>query len=203
MIKRSRKAIKKAALIIVDVQNDFCPGGSLAVPRGDEVVAPLNDMVELFNKNGLPIFATRDWHPKKTKHFKDFGGIWPPHCVQHTFGACFHDGLRFIGAEIITKGTGEDEDEASYSGFGGVNYAGPNLEELLKSRNVTDLYIGGLATDYCVKQTVLDGLKLGFKVYLLEDAVRAVNLKPTDGAKAIKEMKKAGAKVIKTKEALE
>src|SRR3989344_1813165 len=202
MIKRSRKAIKKAALIIVDVQNDFCPGGSLAVPRGDEVVAPLNDMVELFNKNGLPIFATRDWHPKKTKHFKDFGGIWPPHCVQHTFGACFHDGLRFIGAEIITKGTGEDEDETSYSGFGGVNYAGQNLEELLKSRNVTDLYIGGLATDYCVKQTVLDGLKLGFKVYLLEDAVRAVNLKPTDGAKAIKEMKKAGAKVITTKKVL-
>ena len=203
MLKRMKKEVKRSALIIVDAQNDFCHGGSLAVPRGDEVVAPLNSRAELFYAKGFPVFATRDWHPEKTKHFKDFGGVWPPHCVQHTFGACFHDDLRFIGAEIISKGMTEDEDETSYSGFGGVNYAGQNLEELLKSRNVTDLYIGGLATDYCVKQTVLDGLKLGFKVYLLEDAVRAVNLKPTDGAKAIKEMKKAGAKVIKTKEALE
>ena len=202
VVKKTKISLAKSALIVVDVQNDFCPGGTLAVPCGDEVVAPLNSMVELFRANGLPVFATRDWHPTNTKHFKDYGGIWPPHCVQHTFGACFHSDLRFIGAEIITKGTGEDEDEASYSGFGGVNFAGRSLEELLKSNQVTDIDIGGLATEYCVKATVLDALKLGFKVYLLEDACRAVNIKPNDGANAIKEMKKAGAKVITTKEVL-
>lgn len=195
MAKKTKKIdLKNAALIVVDVQNDFCPGGSLAVNHGNEVVVPLNTMICLFNDNELPIFATRDWHPADTKHFKDFGGIWPPHCVQHTFGACFHNDLRFIGAEIITKGISAEEDEESYSGFGGVNYAGRKLGELLETIDVTDLYIGGLATDYCVKRTVLDGLKRGFKVYLLEDACRAVNLKPTDGADAIKEIIEAGKK---------
>src|SRR3989344_1500379 len=202
MIKRAKKVAEKAVLIIIDVQNDFCPGGSLAVPHGDEVVAPLNSMVELFNANEFPVFVTRDWHPAKTKHFKDYGGIWPPHCVQHTFGACFHSDLRFIGAEIITKGTSEDEDEKSYSGFGGVNFAGQNLAKLLTSRHVANLYIGELATDYCVKATALDALKLGFRIYLLKDAVRAVNINTDDGKKAIAEMKKAGAKIITTKEVL-
>ena len=201
-MKKSKAKTERAALIIVDVQNDFCPGGALPVPDGDKVVAPLNRMIRLFVSNGLPIFATCDWHPERTKHFAAYGGKWPPHCVKFTSGANFHKDLDVDSAEILLKGMGEDEDEKSYSGFGGTNFTGRSLDYLLKSVNIQKLFIGGLATDYCVKATVLDALKLGFEVYLLEDACRAVNIKPTDGANSIKEMKKAGAKIITTKKVL-
>ena len=150
----------------------------------------------------MPIFATSDWHPERTKHFAAYGGKWPPHCVKNTTGAKFHKDLDVDSAEIFFKGMGEYEDEKSYSGFGGTNFAGRSLDSLLNSEDVQKLYIGGLATDYCVKATVLDALKLGFKVYLLEDACRAVNIKPDDGKKAIAEMKKAGAVITSVKEVL-
>ncbi|TMA95956.1 MAG: nicotinamidase [Deltaproteobacteria bacterium] len=182
----------KDALIIVDVQNDFCPGGALAVSGGDEVVPVLNRAIERFTKAGLPIFATRDWHPEKTNHFKTYGGIWPVHCVQGTRGAEFHAGLE-LGKDTVVVSAGMVPDEDGYSGFQARDPSGARLAELLQRKGVERIIVGGLATDYCVKHTVLDGLKEGFKVLLLADAIRAVNLKPHDGELAIAEMIRAGA----------
>jgi nicotinamidase/pyrazinamidase len=185
----------KDALIIVDVQNDFCPGGALAVSGGDEVVPVLNRVIERFTEAGLPIFATRDWHPEKTNHFKIYGGIWPVHCVQGTRGAEFHAGLE-LGKDIVVVSAGMVPDEDGYSGFQARDPSGAGLAELLQRKGVERIVVGGLATDYCVKHTVLDGLKEGFKVLLLADAIRAVNLKPHDGELAIAEMVRAGAVTI-------
>ena len=180
---------ERQALIVVDVQNDFCPGGSLAVERGDEVVAPLNRLIKEFLARGEPVFKSRDWHPARTKHFAAYGGTWPVHCVQNTRGAEFHpDLLEDPRIRIISKGTG---DEDSYSAFDGTN-----LADLLRERGVTEVFVGGLATDYCVKNTVLDALREGFKVRALTEAMRAVNLQPGDDARALEEMRRAGAEVI-------
>ena len=183
---------EKDALVIIDVQNDFCPGGSLAVRGGDEVVAILNKYIEKFTRAKLPIFATRDWHPEKTKHFKAFGGLWPPHCVQGTQGAEFRADLALPqDAVIVSAGMGFDEE--GYSGFDGKDANGVGLADLLRDRRVERIFVGGIATDYCVKETVLDALKHGFKAVLLEDAVRGVNLRPDDSEQAIAEMVRAGA----------
>ena len=182
----------KDGLIIVDVQNDFCPGGALAVTDGDQVVPALNRYIEKFRRDGLPTFATRDWHPEKTRHFKAYGGVWPAHCIQGTRGAEFHAELALpLDAVIVSKGTSPDEE--GYSGFEGRDPKGALLADLLRACGVEKIYVGGLATDYCVKHTVLDGLKQGFKVVLLEDAVRGVNLKADDSGRAIDEMARAGA----------
>jgi nicotinamidase/pyrazinamidase len=180
----------KKALIVVDVQNDFCPGGSLAVAHGDEVVAPLNRLMQEFLDRAEPVFQTRDWHPADTKHFEAYGGTWPVHCVQGTRGAKFHpDLLRDPRITIISKGTDESAD--GYSGFDGTN-----LAQLLRETGVDEVWVGGLATDYCVKHTVLDALREGFKVKALADAMRPVNLNPNDGEQAIKEMSDAGAEIV-------
>jgi nicotinamidase/pyrazinamidase len=179
-------------LIIVDVQNDFCPGGALAVTDGDQVVSVLNRLIPEFERAGLPVIATRDWHPQRTRHFNTHGGIWPPHCVQGTQGAEFHADLALgKDAVIVSKGTAENAD--SYSGFDGVDARGIGLADLLRGRVVERLVVGGLATDYCVKQTALDGLQKGFRVVVLEDAVRGVNLNLNDARQALDEMKRAGA----------
>jgi nicotinamidase/pyrazinamidase len=180
------------ALIIVDVQNDFCPGGALPVSGGDEVVPVLNRYIDNFTKAGLAVFATRDWHPERTIHFNTNGGPWPPHCIQGTEGAKFHTRLA-VGNNVIIVSKGMSPDADSYSGFQAVNGDGVKLGNLLRERGVERIFVGGLATDYCVKQTVLDGLKEGFKVVLLEDAIRGVNLKPDDAERAIEEMVGAGA----------
>ena len=180
----------RKALIVVDVQNDFCPGGSLAVANGDEVVAPLNELVKEFLNHGEPVFKTRDWHPERTKHFAAYGGTWPVHCVQGTPGAEFHAGLiDDPRITIISKGTTESAD--GYSGFDGTN-----LAWLLREKGIAEVWVGGLATDYCVKHTVLDALREGFEVKALADAMRPVNLKSTDGASAIEEMKASGAEIV-------
>lgn len=180
----------RKALIVVDVQNDFCPGGSLAVANGDEVVAPLNELAKEFLDRGEPVFKTRDWHPERTKHFTAYGGTWPVHCVQDTRGAEFHaDLIDDPRITIISKGSDESAD--GYSGFDGTN-----LARLLREKGVAEVWIGGLATDYCVKHTVLDARLEGFAVKALADAMRAVNVKPTDGARAIEEMKAAGAEIV-------
>ncbi|HYP53341.1 MAG TPA: nicotinamidase [Pyrinomonadaceae bacterium] len=177
------------ALIVVDVQNDFCPGGALGVERGDEVVAPLNRLMEEFLARGELVVKSRDWHPARTKHFKDYGGTWPVHCVQNTPGAEFHPRLLDDPrVHVLSKGTG---DEDNYSAFDGTNLAG-----LLRERGVREVWVGGLATDYCVKQTVLDALREGFKVTAVEDAMRAVNLRPDDGPRALEEMRRAGAVLV-------
>ena len=180
----------KKALIVVDVQNDFCPGGSLAVAHGDEVVAPLNELIEKFLDRSEPVFKTRDWHPAKTKHFAAYGGTWPVHCVQGTGGAEFHpDLMDDPRITIISKGVDESAD--GYSGFDGTN-----LAQLLREDQVEEIWVGGLATDYCVKHTVLDALREDFKVNALADAMRAVNVSPHDGARAINEMRDAGAEIV-------
>ena len=179
------------ALLIVDVQNDFCPGGALPVKGGDHVVPVLNRYMKRFRTAELPILATRDWHPEKTIHFNNFGGTWPPHCIQGSKGAEFHPDLALSGNEvIISKGMEPKED--SYSGFEGKDLKGVKLADVLHQFNVGKLWVGGLATDYCVKHTVLDGLKLGFEVVLLEDAVRGVNIQSKDSEQAIVEMIRAG-----------
>jgi nicotinamidase/pyrazinamidase len=183
---------EKDALIIVDVQNDFCPGGALAVAEGDQVVPKLNEYIDLFAQQGSPIFATRDWHPEKTSHFKLYGGLWPRHCVQGSRGAEFHPDLRLANdVVVVSKGMAADED--SYSGFQGTDAFGVSLADLLRRKSVIRLFVGGLATDYCVKNTVLDALKEGFQVALLCDSIRAVNLNPQDGDLAVSEMLQAGA----------
>ena len=180
------------ALLIVDVQNDFCPGGKLPVPEGDKVVPVLNKYIKIFSRRNLPIFASCDWHPEKSRHFKDFGGLWPVHCIQGTEGAEFHPELRLPeDAIIIFKGTEPEED--AYSSFQGKDKEGRNLDYLLNKFGVGELYIGGLATEYCVKETVLDALKKGFRVNLLVDAIRGVDIKKGDSAKAIEEMVRNGA----------
>ncbi|MDP2689122.1 MAG: bifunctional nicotinamidase/pyrazinamidase [Deltaproteobacteria bacterium] len=185
--------MNRSALLIIDAQNDFCPGGALPVKDGAEVVPVLNRYIELFTAAGFPVYATRDWHPSETRHFKKFGGAWPPHCVQGTEGAEFHPGLRLPeNAVIISKG--EQYDADSYSGFDGHDAEGSPLEDLLRYRGVTHIYAGGLATDYCVRQTVLDALKKGFEVTLLLDAVRGVDVKEGDSERSIEEMIESGAR---------
>jgi nicotinamidase/pyrazinamidase len=180
------------ALLIVDVQNDFCPGGTLPVPGGDEVVPLLNRYIELFRTVGRPVFASRDWHPAETSHFKAYGGIWPAHCVQGSEGARFHPGLALPpDAVILSKGMDPARDD--YSALQGVNEQGAPLPEIIGSLGITRLYVGGLATDYCVRASVLAGLEFGLAVTLLQDAVRGVDLTPGDSERAMAEMVAAGA----------
>ena len=181
----------KQALIVVDVQNDFCPGGTLAVPHGDEVIEPLNRQIDKFLERGAPVYKSRDWHPPTTKHFAEYGGTWPVHCVQNTKGAEFHPALKDDPRiNVISKGLG---DKDCYSAFDETD-----LASKLRQEGVEEVVVGGLATDYCVKNTVLDALKHGFKVKALENAMRAVEVYPGDGDRAIDEMRAAGAEIVST-----
>lgn len=183
------------ALVIIDVQNDFCPGGSLAVAEGDTVVPVINAYADAFAAAGCLVVSDRDWHPPKTTHFIEFGGKWPPHCIQGTPGAEYHPGLRFPeGTVHIRKGMGDNED--AYSGFEGRDDSGTLLEQILRARSVKTIYVCGLATDYCVRATVLDGLKAGFSVVVITNGSRAVNIEPTDGEQALAEMQAAGATLM-------
>ena len=183
------------ALLIVDVQNDFCPGGALAVPDGDKVVQVINQYVEFFKNTHSPVLASRDWHPKNSRHFKDFGGVWPVHCVQNTFGAAFHPQLKLPNdAVIVSKGRAVDED--GYSAFQALDPKGDPFSQVLNQCGIKDLFVCGLATDYCVKASVLDALKNKFNVYVLVDAIKGVNLKPKDSELALEQMKKSGAKEL-------
>jgi len=182
------------ALLLVDVQNDFLPGGSLAVPSGDETIPALNRYIELFRRNALPIYASRDWHPADHCSFRSEGGIWPPHCIAGSAGAAFSPELSLPSAAVvISKAVHRDTD--AYSGFEGTD-----LEQRLRREGVTRLFIGGLATDYCVLNTVKDALSQGFDVLLLLDGIRAVNLKPDDGRRAIEEMTSLGARPVNWEE---
>lgn len=181
------------ALLVVDVQNDFCPGGSLPVPHGDAVVPVLNRYVELFAHAQLPIYASRDWHPPTTRHFAMQGGTWPVHCVQDTPGAAFHPGLVLPeGVAIVSKGTHADED--CYSCFEGTGEDGTPFLEVLQRGGIRELFIGGLATDYCVRASVLDARTHRFEVCVLSDAIRGVELKSGDVERALRDMERAGAR---------
>lgn len=175
------------ALIVVDLQNDFLPGGALGVPEGDEVVPVLNRYIEAFDKAGLPVFATRDWHPPGHCSFEEQGGPWPPHCLAESEGARFAPSLELPkDAVVISKA--KDRDFEAYSGFQGTD-----LADRLRGLGVRRLFIGGLATDYCVKDTVIDALDEGFEVRLLRDTIRAVDVEPGDGEQAERLMTNRGA----------
>ncbi|MDR1832077.1 MAG: bifunctional nicotinamidase/pyrazinamidase [Fusobacteriaceae bacterium] len=185
----------KKALIVVDVQNDFCAGGSLAVPDAEAILPVVNREIERFRKDlDAYVVFTKDWHPAAHSSFTTNSpeGIWPPHCVQGTVGAEIHPGVIGEADVVILKGEHPEVD--SYSAFFDNNKAWKTgLDEWLRSRQVETLYVLGLATDYCVKFTVLDALSLGYDVRLIADGCRGVNVRPSDSADAIREMKAAGA----------
>lgn len=175
------------ALLVVDVQNDFLSGGSLAVPRGDEVVPVLNRCLTLFAKLKLPVYASRDWHPANHCSFRAQGGPWPPHCVAGSHGAAFAASLALPpDAVVISK---DDTPELNtYSDFTETDF-----DRRLRATGVRRLFVGGLATDYCVLNTVKDALALGYTVVVLTDAIRPVEVKPGDGERAMDEMRRLGA----------
>jgi nicotinamidase/pyrazinamidase len=182
------------ALVIVDLQNDFLPGGALGVPDGDAVIAPLNACIAQFRQAGAPIFATRDWHPANHCSFRARGGPWPPHCVADTAGAAFDSRLQLPpDVVVISKGSAADAD--AYSGFDHTELAAQ-----LAARGCRRVFIAGLATDYCVRATALDALRAGLQTVVLEDAVRAVNLQPTDGQLALSELQARGARLARSGE---
>ena len=179
---------ERDALIVVDPQNDFCPGGTLAVPDGDEVFEPINRVMPRF----AHVLATQDWHPPDHRYFQAHGGPWPYHCLAGTAGAEFHPKLdRAHIQETVRKGTDPELD--GYSGF-----AGTDLADRLRRRGVERIFIAGLATDYCVKATAIEAVASGFETYVLVDAIRAVELNPGDGERALGAMADAGAQFIAT-----
>ncbi|MCS7262111.1 MAG: nicotinamidase [Aquificaceae bacterium] len=176
------------ALVVVDMQRDFMPGGALPVKEGDTIVPRLNQYIQLFSRKGLPVFFTRDWHPPDHISFKEQGGVWPPHCVQDTPGALFHPDL-FIPEDnrfIISKGTSRDFD--AYSGFQGTV-----LHSLLQERGIRRVFVGGVATDYCVRNTVIGAINLGYQAFLLLDCIKGVDVSPGDSERAVEKMLLAGA----------
>ncbi len=178
----------KKVLLIVDVQNDFCPGGALAVKDGDKVVPVINSIIDKFDL----VLASKDWHPVDSVHFEK----WPVHCVQNTYGAEFHPDLQVDKIDrVLLKGTQNKDD--GYSVFDATNIS---LADFLREEGVTDLYVCGLATDYCVKATALDACKQGFRTYVITDAVAAVNLNGGDDKKALEEMSSQGCILVKSSE---
>jgi nicotinamidase/pyrazinamidase len=189
------------ALIVVDVQNDFAdPKGALAVKGGEAIIGAINGEIRAAKAAGALIVYTQDWHPATTPHFARDGGIWPVHCVRDTWGAALHPNLLYLhpGGQVVRKGVhGED----GYSGFSvkdpkSGQQSATELQFILRKSGIARLVVCGLATDYCVKATALDGAKLGYPTRVLRDAIRAVNLNKGDSAKAIAEMRVAGVKIV-------
>ena len=176
------------------MQNDFCPGGALAVKEGDKVIPILNEWIRAAESAAAPVFASRDWHPANHISFRDRGGPWPPHCIQGTAGAEFHRDLKLPdGAQVISKADAPDRE--SYSAFGSTD-----LADRLRRAGIRRLWIGGLAQDYCVRETALDALREGFTVHIIVDATRPVDVKPEDGARALEAIRQAGGLLEKTAE---
>ncbi|HLF20377.1 MAG TPA: nicotinamidase [Bacteroidota bacterium] len=175
-------------LLVVDVQNDFCPGGALAVPEGDKVVPVINALMDKFPL----VVASKDWHPKQTVHFQK----WPVHCVHNTKGAEFHPNIVSTKIEqVFLKGTGNKDD--GYSAFEATNL---DLEQFLRQKGVGELFVSGLATDYCVRASAIDAAKKGFKTYVITDAIAAVNVHAGDDEKALEDMKSAGVKLVTSRD---
>ena len=191
MINKRIEITKRDALIVVDVQKDFLSGGSLPVPKGEKILPFLNYYLKLFTKSEGKVFATRDWHPINHISFKKQSGIWPSHCISGTKGAEFHPKLGLPNNTIIiSKATNANKE--SYSGFDETE-----LYEILKKDEIFNVFLGGLATEYCVKNTVLDALNLGFNTFFLEDASQGIELRPGDIANSIKIMQTKGARLVK------
>jgi len=183
-----------SALMIVDMQNDFCPGGALPVSEGDSIVPRLNAYLRLFRDLDRPIVASRGWPPPPPTHFIPQGGPWPHHCIQNTPGARFHPDLALPeDALIFSKGMGDQED--AYSAFQARDDRGRPLADRLRALRVEHLYVGGLALDYCVKASALDAIVQGLGATLLVDATRAVNIQPHDAELAVEELVRAGVEL--------
>lgn len=195
---RMQEYDSETALIVVDVQNDFAdPNGSLYVAGGDQIIDRINEEIRAAREADALVVYTQDWHPEATPHFAKDGGIWPVHCVRNTWGAELHPGLDVDG-EIVRKGT---EGEDGYSGFtvrdpSSGDKSGTKLESMLRARSVEHTVVVGLATDYCVKETAIDSALKGFRTMVVTDAIRAVNLEPEDGSKALQAMSAAGAELV-------
>ena len=184
------------ALLVVDVQNDFLPGGALGIHGGDAIVEPLNRVLAAWRSHGLPVFLSRDWHPPGHCSFAAQGGPWPVHCVAGTPGAAFAPALDVApGDVVISKATRGDKE--AYSALDGTP-----LADALRARTITRLFVGGLATDYCVRATGLDARAAGLDVVVLSDAVCAVNVRPGDGERALRELAAAGCRAATTGEVL-
>src|SRR5882762_3269262 len=170
---------EKTALLVVDVQNDFCPGGALPAPGGARIIPALNRHLAEARARGMPVYASRDWHPAVTSHFKAYGGEWPPHCVQHSRGAQFHSDVT-LPPDVIVVSKGDDPARPGYSAFEGHTAQGNTLLIDLRERHITLVYVAGIATDYCVKATTLDALQAGLHVYVLRDAITGIDVNPGD-----------------------
>lgn len=175
------------ALLIVDLQVDFLPGGSLGVPHGDAVIAPINRLIALYQARGLPIYASRDWHPELHCSFAAQGGPWPPHCVAGTAGAGFSSDLN-LPDDVIVISKADTPDADAYSAFNGTE-----LGQAMRALGIRRVAVCGLATDYCVLNTVLDGLEQDIEILIVAEAVRAVDVAPGDGDRAMTRMLLAGA----------
>ena len=181
--------MSKTALVVVDLQRDFCAGGALAVPDGDAVVGPVNALIDQFRSAGNPIYLTRDWHPADHSSFADQGGLWPPHCVAGTEGADFHPDLQ-VGGDLTVVSKATEREGDAYSGFQGTD-----LGAQLAAAGISEVLVCGLATDYCVKATVLDAVKAGLVTTVLTDAIRGVEVQSGDTQGALDELRAAGAKL--------
>jgi nicotinamidase/pyrazinamidase len=174
------------ALLVVDVQNDFCSGGALPVPDGEAVVPVLNRWVASAVAGGATVCASRDWHPPRHVSFRERGGPWPPHCVRHTPGAALHPDL-ILPADVLVVDKGVRPDRDNYSAFDGSG-----LGDRFRAAKVRRVWVGGLALDYCVLATTLDGVKEGFETHLILRATRPVEVWPGDGDRAVERMRAAG-----------
>jgi nicotinamidase/pyrazinamidase len=180
------------ALLIIDFQNDFTSGGALEVPEGDEIAEPVKRLADRFDV----VMATRDWHPPDHASFETEGGPWPVHCVRGTPGAEFHPAMDEVAVDEVVD-VGRERDDEGYSGF-----EKSELANLLRDRGVDKVYVTGLATDYCVRASAIDACNEGFDTTVVEDAIRAVNVEPDDGERALDDMRRAGAKVATSDEVL-
>jgi nicotinamidase/pyrazinamidase len=183
-----------SALVVVDVQRDFCPGGALPARDGDLILPALNRYLAAAGELDMPVYASRDWHPAVTTHFKAYGGEWPVHCVQDTRGAEFHPALA-LPADAIVVSKGDDPDRPGYSAFDGRTAKGESFLNDLRNRGIDALYITGLATDYCVKHTVLDARQAGLRATVLTDAIAGIDARPGDVDRALSDMSSAGAQL--------
>jgi nicotinamidase/pyrazinamidase len=182
------------ALIVVDVQVDFCPGGALPAEGGERIVPAVNRHVAEARRLGMPIYASRDWHPAVTTHFKDYGGEWPPHCIQNSEGARFHPDL-VLPPDAIVISKGENPERAGYSAFDGHTPEGRPLLSDLRDRRINTIYVAGLTAEYCVKQTMIDARRAGLRAVALTGAIAGINARPGDADRALDEIRNAGGEI--------
>jgi len=186
---------RRSALLVVDIQKDFCAGGALPAPGGADIIPAVNRHLVDARSREMPVYATRDWHPPSTSHFKEYGGVWPPHCVQGTAGAQFHPELK-LPPDAIVVNKGDDPQRHGYSAFDGHTSTGTALLDDLRDRHVTRVYLMGIATDYCVRESALDALRAGLEVRVLADAIAGIDARPGDAQRALDEISAAGARIV-------